>query len=346
MEALVTQAPQQDAADDAALGRRRGDAWPAAWARREDRLATLEAAMRRLEGRAKAAAEAARQRRAEVEAERQRLGTPRRGKAPKPVDETPDDKAPTTCTAPEWQIMRTNNKGGEYGGNAPARGDAASQLSVACDVTTESNDTQQAEPMARMPAAHLAQAGIARPTAATGAAQKIPATYDRGYDSAAAATAVEQSGCAPSMATGRQRPHASEAEERAPPATAKERMAAKGRPPAGRALYARRKVIVEPVLGQSKEARGVRRCLWRGLDNIRGEWPLGCVTHTLLKLWRYPCAPSTVSAEALAFYGPAMALGKGSCHLGTDHGHPKPTRLQRSGHSVCTGCLAHQGSTG
>src|SRR5215470_17013012 len=116
----VTQAHQQDAADDAALGSRRGDELPAELARREDRLATIEAAMRRLEARAKADAEAERQRRTEVEAERQRLGSPRRGKAPKPVDETPDDKAQTNFTDPELQIMRTNNKGWEYCGNAQA----------------------------------------------------------------------------------------------------------------------------------------------------------------------------------------------------------------------------------
>ena len=56
---------------------------PAELARRENRLATLEAAMRRLEARAKAEAEAERQRRAEAEAERQRTGKRRRGKAPR-----------------------------------------------------------------------------------------------------------------------------------------------------------------------------------------------------------------------------------------------------------------------
>jgi transposase len=58
IEALVTQAHQQDAADDAALGSRRGDELPAELARRADRLATIEAAMRRLAARAKADAEA------------------------------------------------------------------------------------------------------------------------------------------------------------------------------------------------------------------------------------------------------------------------------------------------
>jgi transposase len=288
--ALVTQAHQQDAEDDAALGSRRGDELPAEVARREDRLATIEAAMRRLETRAPADAEAERQRRAEAEVERQRLGTPHRGKAPKPVDETPDDNAQTNCTDPELHIMRTNNTGWEYCGNAQARVDAAHQIIVACDVTAESNDKQQAEPMAQLTVASLEQAGIVPPKDTTGAAQKIPATYDSGYYSAAAAAAVEQLGFDPYLATERQRHHAPEAASPAQLVTAKERMAAQVRTPEGRAVYTRRKVIVEPVFGQIKEGRGFRRFLLRGLDNIRGEWRLVCVTHNLLKIWRYACA--------------------------------------------------------
>ena len=99
IEALVTQAYQQDAAEDAALGSRRGDELPAELARREDRLARIEAAMRRLEAQAKGEAEAERQRRAAVEAERQRTGKQRRGKAPQPVEERPNDKAQSRgCT--------------------------------------------------------------------------------------------------------------------------------------------------------------------------------------------------------------------------------------------------------
>ena len=96
------------------------------------------------------------------------------------------------------------------------------------------------------------------------------------------------------MAPGRQRHHGPDSEGAASPTTAKARMAAKGRSPAGRALYARRKVIVEPVFGQIKEARGFRRFLLRGLDKIRGEWCLVCVTHNLLKVWRYAYAPCMV----------------------------------------------------
>src|SRR5437879_13777278 len=114
IEALVTQAYQQDEADEAALGSRGGDELPAELARREERLSKIEAAMRRLEAQAKAEAQAERQRRAEAEAERARTGQTRRGKAPPPEGETPDDKAQSNFTDPELHIMRTNNKGWEY----------------------------------------------------------------------------------------------------------------------------------------------------------------------------------------------------------------------------------------
>src|SRR6266702_3076781 len=127
-EALVTAASQQDEAEEAALGSRRGDELPAELARREDRLATVEAAMQRLEARAKAEADAERQRRAEAEAERERTGKQRRGKAPKPVDETPADKAQTNFTDPELHIMQTNNKSWEYCGNAQVSVDGACQI--------------------------------------------------------------------------------------------------------------------------------------------------------------------------------------------------------------------------
>jgi hypothetical protein len=104
--ALVTQAHQQDEAEEAALGSRRGDELPAELARREDRLATIEAAMQRLEARAKAEADAERQRRAEAEAERAQTGRPRRGKAPQSVEDAPADNAQTNFTDPELHIMQ------------------------------------------------------------------------------------------------------------------------------------------------------------------------------------------------------------------------------------------------
>jgi hypothetical protein len=183
--------------------------------------------------------------------------------------------------------MRTNNKGWDYCGNAQASVDGTCQIILACDVTDASHDKQPAEPVAQATLATLAQAGIERPQDASGTTHAIPATLDNGYYSEAAVAALETLGFDPYIAIGRQGHHAPQAEVPEEPATAQERMAAKLRTPAGQALYTRRKVIVEPVFGQIKEARGFRRFLLRGLATIRGEWRLVCLTHNLLKIWRY-----------------------------------------------------------
>jgi hypothetical protein len=48
----------------------------------------------------------------------------------------------------------------------------------------------------------------------------------------------------------------------------------------GAAVYATRKFIVEPVFGQIKQAR---QFLLRGIEKVRGEWSLICMTHNILK---------------------------------------------------------------
>jgi hypothetical protein len=58
----------------------------------------------------------------------------------------------------------------------------------------------------------------------------------------------------------------------------------------GRARYALRQTTVEPVFGQIKEVRGIRRFRLRGLLNVTSEWKLICATHNLLKLFRHRTA--------------------------------------------------------
>jgi transposase len=55
----------------------------------------------------------------------------------------------------------------------------------------------------------------------------------------------------------------------------------------GKARYALRQSTVEPVFGQIKEARGIRRFHLRGLLKATSEWKLICATHNLLKLFRH-----------------------------------------------------------
>ena len=181
IETLVPQAYWQDEAEDAALGSRRGDALPEELSRRATRLATIEEAMRRLEEHAKREADEEVQRRAEAEAERQRKGEKRRGREPKPVEESPDDKAQMSFTDAELHIMRTNNKGWDYCGNAQASVDEACQIILACDVTDETNDKKPAAPMAQATLETLEQAGMERPTDDRGEPKAIVATLDNGY---------------------------------------------------------------------------------------------------------------------------------------------------------------------
>lgn len=294
--ALLLQAGETDRTEDAALGSRRGDELPDELQRREERLATITAAMQRLEEQARLEAEAERQRRAEAEAERQRANKKRRGKEPAPVSDVPQDKAQTNFTDPELKMMPQSNKGWDYAGNAQVGVDGLCQIIVACFVTMAVNDVQQGVPLAQATVENLNQAGVPLPVDEAGVVKKIPATLDSGYYSAAAAAGMEQQGFDPYMATGRQKHNQGQKTVATLPlaeaATPKERMAAKVATAAGKALYARRKVIVEPVFGQIKGARGFRRFSLRGRAKINGEWRLVCLTHNLLKIWRYHCAPS------------------------------------------------------
>jgi hypothetical protein len=67
-------------------------------------------------------------------------------------------------------------------------------------------------------------------------------------------------------------------------ATPKQRMARKLTTKRGRATYARRKVIVEPVFGQMATLQNAKQLLLRGIDGAKGEWLLLAACHNLRKL--------------------------------------------------------------
>lgn len=75
--------------------------------------------------------------------------------------------------------------------------------------------------------------------------------------------------------------------------TPKQRMARTLRTKKGRATHKKRKGQVEPAClrgnensGQIKQAGGFRQFAMRGIDKMKAEWQLVCLTHNLLKLWR------------------------------------------------------------
>ena len=299
IDQLLKQAEQIDAEQDAALGSRRGDELPDELKRREDRLVKIREAKARLEAEARVKAEAEQKRRDEEQAQREAEGRTRRGKEPAPVDATPEDKTQTNFTDPEAKIMKQSNKGFDYSYNAQAVVDAEAQIIVAAEVTNQANDKQQGVPMAQAALDNVAAAEIERPMLADGTPVPIPNTADTGYFSEQAVADLETMGIDPYIATGRQKHHEatpSLAEgECAPAASAKEKMQQKLHTATGKLLYAARKHIVEPVFGQIKSARGIRKFLLRGLKKVSAEWQLICLTHNLLKIWRRATHAATAS---------------------------------------------------
>jgi hypothetical protein len=59
----------------------------------------------------------------------------------------------------------------------------------------------------------------------------------------------------------------------------------KVRSPEGRKIYARRKVIPEPVFGLIKRVMGFRRFSLRGLPKVSAEWAIVCTCYNLLRLF-------------------------------------------------------------
>ena len=57
----------------------------------------------------------------------------------------------------------------------------------------------------------------------------------------------------------------------------------------GKAVYAARKCVVEPVFGQIKQARGFRQFLLRGKEKVKCVWALLCLTHNVLRSTQ-PCS--------------------------------------------------------
>jgi transposase len=278
VRALLEQAQQVDAAEDAQYGRgRRGDDLPAELARRESRLAKIRAAKAALQAEAQArAAQAAEAGRAKRAAREHRAGSAKGKPAtiPDPAQAQPAPTAQRNFTDPESRIMIDGaTKEFVQGYNAQAAVDSQAQVIVAWDVTQAAADVGQFVPMLDQIAAHLGQ---------------LPAqvTADAGYFSEANLTAPQFAAIDFYVPPDRH-PHgrvAAAGRSRQGPFS--EAMRAKLRTTAGRAVYARRKTIPEPVFGQIKQGRGFRRFWLRGVGKVRAEWGLICLTHNLLKLFR------------------------------------------------------------
>jgi hypothetical protein len=314
---LLARAAETDAAEDARYGEgNQEEDLPEELRRREQRLAKIREAKERLEAeaadaRARELREQAERARARAEqhenpTERKRAATVAKKKAaqarelapdaddddiepPKtaeglPMHEPqttregkPDDKAQMNFTDPDSRIMES---GGAYvqGYNCQAAVDESHQIIVAIAVTNKAPDNGNLVPMIELVKSNCGTAPIA-------------AAADAGFWTPEAPKACEEIGTDPYISTAR-RKHDEVADQLRVDLSpedeqARERMRRKLSTEQGKRIYARRKGTVEPAFGETKEARGFRRFLLRGLEKVQAEWALVCTGHNLLKLFGF-----------------------------------------------------------
>jgi transposase len=259
---FLAQAEAADEEEDRPHGNQRGDEWPDEWRRRETRWAKIKRAKKVVEQRAQDQAAAAGKEAAEAKKAK------------------PGEKDQYNFTDPESRIM----KGGDgfvQGYNAPAAVERARGFIVGQLGTEAANDKEQLE--SRVEA--IEQQSGQRPAAILA---------DSGYGSEENRQRLESSEdperqIEAYLATGKQK----HGEHRQPcqpgplpkGATRGERRRRRLQTKAGKAIYAARKCVVEPVFGQIKQALGFRQFLLRGKAKVQGEWALVCLTHNILRLF-------------------------------------------------------------
>lgn len=278
---LLEEAERVDAEEDAQFGKgNRGDELPAELARRESRLRKIREAKAALEReaseKASAEAEGVRLKQEERKLKEQRTGKKAKGrplKVPDPKQARPEAKAQRNFTDPDARIMLDGaTKGFVYGYNAQAAVDAEAQIVVAATLTQAAVDSAQLLPM------------LTRIEANVG---RLPerVSADAGYYSEANLTDPKAAGVDLHIPPG-QRERASRRGPGKPMGPVATAMREKLASPGGKACYKMRKAIVEPFFGQTKDVRGFRGFLFRGLRKVSAEWDLICLTHNLLKLFR------------------------------------------------------------
>jgi transposase len=197
-----------------------------------------------------------------------------RHRVPVRPDGTPKPNAQRNFTDPDSRIMVTNGAVVQAY-NAQIAVDAQAQVIIAVAVTNQPPDPEHLAPM------------LERVIENCGQAPDV-ATADNGFLSQAGMEACARRGVDAYISLGRDLDKAAQTPDGDPSPAKRLRhaMALKLRSDAGKRIYARRKAIVEPPLGQIKQARGFRRFSFRGLCNVRHEWSFVALTHNLLKLFR------------------------------------------------------------
>lgn len=309
IEALLRRADQVDAAEDAAYGADKcGDELPKELHHRETRRARIRELMKELEAEAAEARAAklrdnAEQLRAKVEqiglsTKERKTAATLAANADKRADELaprddddddgsgaqlslhrvkttpggkPKDSAQRNMTDGDSRIMIRNGVFVQaYNAQAVVSED---QIIVAHGVTNDGTDAEHLAPM------------LERVRDNCGAFPDVM-TADNGYLSERNVEHCEKIGTSAYISLRK----ADREREAFPPRTDAARMRfamqVKLATAEGKKIYARRKVIVEPVFGQIKAAIGFRRFSLRGLAKVPYEWGIVSTCHNLLKLFR------------------------------------------------------------
>jgi transposase len=251
-------------------------------ARRQDRLAALDEAKRKLEERARerdANAQAEYAEKVERRQAKRDSGKKPGGKAPAPPTASGhQDKDQINLTDEESRIMKTAS-GFEQCYNAQAAVDTDSMLIVGGYVTQACNDKQQISPMLAVLAAHPAEVGVPEQLLA-----------DTGYFSAANVNACIDAGIEPLIAMKRDEHHPplldrwTEPPPLAEDADAVATMAHQLKTRNGRTDYGLRKQTVEPVFGIIKQVMNFRQFLLRGVEKAGHEWNLVALAWNIKRM--------------------------------------------------------------
>jgi hypothetical protein len=254
---------------------------PGELARREDRLKALGEAkakiVERVEPRDAEAQQAYQDKVNRREAQRQ-AGQKPRGPEPKAPETGPKASDQINLTDEESRIMPSHD-GFVQGYNSQAAVDVETMLIVAADVSQQTNDKQQVEPM--LAELNKLPKSLGQPNALLA---------DTGYFSADNVKTCNKQGIEPLIAMGRDSHHLPLAERLAQDAPAPEtddpleNMAWYLKTKEGKARYAKRKSTVEPVFGIIKHVLGFRQFSLRGLDAVKGEWKLVAIAFNLKRM--------------------------------------------------------------
>lgn len=284
VEAMLTEADATDADEGQRYGAdKRGDQLPEELARRSSRLDKLRRARKQLED------DAAQKARQAVEDKARDRGVDEDTVAQKGQAAADNavvkPSAQRNFTDPDARIMKTGSGAFDYCYNAQAVVDGDHQVIVATELTNTSSDvvstvsmvTATAESLGIWPRRWLMDAGYCSKANLAEVAD-LEDRHDTEFF------------IAPGRIKHGEKIPAAPPRGRIPKgASLRERMGCRLRTKRGKAAYARRKAVVEPVFGQIATRQG-KHVLLRGLEAARCEWDLLAGCHNLLKLFTFRMA--------------------------------------------------------